>query len=205
MEDKLRSLLHGVLRKRDRDRDICKKIFEENIYRAIVEGQYVKDNLLNDKIWRTIFKEQYLEDNILRSYMNNIWTMEFFLKDNIWEGQYFNIILDTGDTPIFFRLFSKNLEISQKNFYSPRFYFLEFLSKNLKFRNFFGNPQKKIFPPKKIFMLPQKKVRLSKIFWVDPQQFFGISKVWSRPSGSHTKGPLPSMQSSNTLQILRKK
>ena len=50
MEDKLRSLLHGVLRKRDRDRDICKKIFEENIYRAIVEGQYVKDNLLNDKI-----------------------------------------------------------------------------------------------------------------------------------------------------------
>ena len=50
VEDKLRSLLHGVLRKRDRDRDICKKIFEENIYRAIVEGQYVKDNLLNDKI-----------------------------------------------------------------------------------------------------------------------------------------------------------
>ena len=137
---------------------------------------------MKDKIWRTIFEEQYLKDNILRSYMNNIWTIEFFLKNNIWEGQYFNIILDTGDTPIFFRLFSKNLEISQKNFYTPRFYFFDFLSKNLKFRNFFGYPQKKILPPKKIFRLPQKKFRLPKIFWLDPQQFsvflrFGLDRA----------------------------
>ena len=118
---------------------------KDNIWRAIFEGQYLKDN-----IWRTIFEEQYLKDNIWRSYLNNMWTIEFFLKDNIWEGQYFNIILDTGDTPIFFRFFSKNLEIFQKNFYTPRFYFFDFLSKNLKFRNFLATPKKNFWPPKKI-------------------------------------------------------
>ena len=108
-------------------------------------GQYLKDN-----IWRTKFEGQYLKNNIWRSYLNNMWTIEFFLKDNIWEGQYFNIILDTGDTPIFFRFFSKNLEIFQKKFYTPRFYFFDFLSKNLKFRNFLATPKKNFWPPKKI-------------------------------------------------------
>ena len=137
-----------------------RKYLKGNSWRTIFEGQF-----LNDKIWRTIFEEQYLKDNMLRSYMNNIWAMEFFLKDNIWEGQYFNIILDTGDTPIFFRLFSKNLEISQKNFYTPRFYFFQFLSKNLKLRNFFDYPKKKYCPPKKFLGYPKKNL--------DSQKFFG--------------------------------
>ena len=108
---------------------------KDNIWRAIFEGQYLKDN-----IWRTIFEEQYLKV-IFEQYLNN---QIFF------EGQYFNIILDTGDTPIFFRFFSKNLEIFQKNFYTPRFYFFDFLSKNLKFRNFLATPKKNFWPPKKI-------------------------------------------------------
>ena len=128
----------------------------------------------------TIFEGQYLKDNIWRSYLNNIWTIEFFLKDNIWEGQYFNIILDTGDTPIFFRLFSKNLEISQKNFYTPRFYFFDFLSKNLKFRKFFGYPQKKFLTPKKIFGYPKKNFDPQKIILATPKKIFlGTPRILS--------------------------
>ena len=126
-------------------------------------------------IWSAYLMSAYL----IRIFDPHIWCPHIWSWREEWSDArlkgiplYLNTILDTGDTPIFFRFFSIYLEFFQKIFYTPRFFF-EFLSKNLKFRKFFGYPQKNFLTPKKFFGYPEK-------IFGPPKNFFGYSQknIW---------------------------
>ena len=124
------------------------------------------------KIFESKFDVRIFDPHI---WCPHIWSWREEWSDARLKGipLYLNTILDTGDTPIFFFDFFRYIWNFPKKYFIPPDFFFEFLSKNLKFRKFFGYPQKNFLTPKKFFGYPEK-------IFGPPKNFFGYSQknIW---------------------------